>query len=97
MTRSRTPTTLAPGKKQGDLPGLRSDGAGACEHAMKQANLEAKKSELLGRLARPQRMFLLEKLVGLNDKNAGLAAGYSLSVAESTEQRIWTPDVRQDN
>jgi hypothetical protein len=33
-------------------------------------------------ITRLQRTFLLEKLVGLNDKDAALAAGYSLSVAE---------------
>jgi hypothetical protein len=31
----------------------------------------------------------LEKLVGLNDKNAALSAEYSLSVAENSKQRIW--------
>lgn len=34
-------------------------------------------------LTRRQRAFILEKLVGLNDKNAALAAGYSASVAEA--------------
>ena len=37
-----------------------------------------------------------EKLVGLNDKDAALAAGYSLSVAENTKQRIWKPRVRAE-
>jgi hypothetical protein len=36
-----------------------------------------------------QRLFLFGKLSGLNDKNAVLAAGYALSVAENTKQRIW--------
>jgi phage terminase small subunit len=40
-------------------------------------------------ITRLQRTFLLEKLVGLNDKDAALAAGYSLSVAENTKQKIW--------
>jgi phage terminase small subunit len=35
-----------------------------------------------------QRIFLYGKLSGLNDKDAALAAGYSLSVAENTKQRI---------
>jgi phage terminase small subunit len=47
-------------------------------------------------LSRRQRTFLLEKLVGLNDKDAALAAGYSLSVAENTKQKIWAkPGVRE--
>jgi len=41
-----------------------------------------------------QRLFLFGKLSGLNDKDAALAAGYSLSVAENTKQRIWKPQVR---
>jgi phage terminase small subunit len=43
-----------------------------------------------------QRLFLLGKLEGLNDKDAALAAGYSLSVSENTKQRIWKPRVRQE-
>jgi phage terminase small subunit len=45
-----------------------------------------RRSDEINRL---QRTFLLEKLVGLNDKEAALAAGYSLSVAENTKQKIW--------
>jgi phage terminase small subunit len=40
-------------------------------------------------ITRLQRTFLLEKLLGLTDKDAALAAGYSLSVAENTKQKIW--------
>jgi len=43
-----------------------------------------------------QRLFLFGKLGGLNDKNAALAAGYSVSVAENTKQRIWKPQVRTE-
>jgi hypothetical protein len=32
----------------------------------------------------------------LNDKDAAIAAGYSLSVAENTKQRIWKPRVRDE-
>ncbi len=52
--------------------------------------------DLRNGLNRRQRTFLLEKLVGLNDKDAALAAGYSLSVAENTKQRIWKPRVRAE-
>jgi phage terminase small subunit len=48
-------------------------------------------------ITRHQRTFLLEKLAGLNDKYAALAAGYSLSVAENTKQRIWAkPGVHKE-
>jgi phage terminase small subunit len=47
-------------------------------------------------LSHRQRMFVLEKLVGLNDKDAALSAGYSLSVAKNTKQRIWKPHVRAE-
>jgi phage terminase small subunit len=40
-------------------------------------------------LSRRQRAFIREKVLGLNDKDAALAAGYSLSVAENTKQKIW--------
>jgi len=43
-----------------------------------------------------QRLFLFGTLSGLNDKDAALAAGYSLSVAENTKQRIWKPQVRAE-
>jgi hypothetical protein len=33
--------------------------------------------------------FLCEKILGSNDKEAALAAGYSLSIAENTKQKIW--------
>jgi phage terminase small subunit len=40
-------------------------------------------------LLRRQRHFILEKLIGQSDKAAALAAGYSLSTAENTKQKIW--------
>ena len=40
-------------------------------------------------LTRKQHAFLREKVLGMNDKEAALAAGYSLSVAENTKQKIW--------
>src|SRR6516225_7315789 len=43
-----------------------------------------------------QRLFLFGKLGGLNDKDAAIAAGYSVSVAENTKQRIWKPQVRAE-
>ena len=56
--------------------------------------VKTKKLGLRNGLSRKQRIFILEKLVGLNDKDAALPAGYSLSVAENTKQRIWKPQVR---
>jgi phage terminase small subunit len=48
-------------------------------------------------LTRRQRTFLLEKLTGLNDKEAALAAGYSPSMAENTKQKIWAkPQVHEE-
>jgi Terminase small subunit len=55
-----------------------------------------KRSRRADEITRRQRTFLLEKLVGLNDKDAALAAGYSLSIAENTKQKIWAkPGVRK--
>src|SRR5580704_15872007 len=73
-----------------------SDGTCASEQANIQELLKAKRSDLRNGLTRRQRTFVLEKLVGLNDKDAAFAAGYSLSVAENTKQRIWKPQVRAE-
>jgi hypothetical protein len=61
-----------------------------------EEELEQLRSELRNGLTDMQRLFLFGKLGGLNDKEAALAAGYSLSVAENTKQRIWKPRVREE-
>jgi hypothetical protein len=68
-----------------------SDASSASEQARIQDFVNARRSDLRNELTRRQRTFILEKLVGLNDKDAALSAGYSLSVAENTKQRIWKP------
>jgi len=48
-------------------------------------------------LSRRQRAFIREKILGMNDKEAALAAGYSLTVAENTKAKIWAkPLVRPE-
>jgi hypothetical protein len=59
-----------------------------------EEELEARRSELRNGLTDMQRLFMFGKLSGLNDKDAAIAAGYSVSVAENTKQRIWKPRVR---
>jgi hypothetical protein len=76
--------------------GSESDENTASEQANMQDFIEAKRSDLRNGLTRRQRTFILEKLVGLNDRDAALCAGYSLSVAENTKQRIWKPQVRAE-
>ena len=61
-----------------------------------EEKLERRRSELTNGLTDMQRLFLFGKLSGLNDKDAAIAAGYSLSVAENTKQRIWKPKVRME-
>ncbi len=61
-----------------------------------EEQLEQRRSELRNGLTDMQRLFLFGKLSGLNDKDAAIAAGYSLSVAENTKQRIWKPGVRAE-
>jgi hypothetical protein len=61
-----------------------------------QEELESRRSELRNGLTDMQRLFLFGKLSGLNDKDAAIAAGYSVSVAENTKQRIWKPRVRRE-
>ena len=52
--------------------------------------------DLLQGLTRRQRHFILEKIVGMNDKDAALLAGYSLGIARNTKRKIWTPGVRAE-
>jgi hypothetical protein len=59
-----------------------SDASSASEQARMQDFVKTKRSDLRNGLTRRQRTFVLEKLVGLNDKDAAPSAGYSLSVAE---------------
>jgi hypothetical protein len=61
-----------------------------------EEELEQRRYELRNGLTDMQRLFLLGKLGGLNDKDAALAAGYSLSVSENTKQRIWKPKVLRE-
>src|SRR6516165_7308472 len=61
-----------------------------------EEQLKRRRSELRNGLTNRQRLFLFGKLRGLNDKNAALAAGYSVSVAENTKQWIWKPQVRTE-
>jgi hypothetical protein len=61
-----------------------------------EEELEARRLELRNGLTDMQRLFLFGKLNGLNDKDAAIAAGYSVSVAENTRQRIWKPRVRAE-
>jgi DNA-directed RNA polymerase specialized sigma24 family protein len=61
-----------------------------------EEELEQLRSELRNGLTDMQRLFLFGKLSGLNDKEVALAAGYSVSVAENTKQRIWKPRVRNE-
>jgi hypothetical protein len=52
-----------------------------------EEELEARRSELRKGLTDMQRLFLFGKLSDLNDKDAALAAGYSVSVAENDKHR----------
>jgi hypothetical protein len=64
--------------------------------AKSDEELDQQRSELRNGLTDMQRLFLFGKLSGLNDKDAAIAAGYSMSVAENTKQRIWKPRVRAE-
>jgi Terminase small subunit len=55
----------------------------------KHASRNGDRSSEARTLSVRQRAFLREKILGSNDKEAALAAGYSPSVAENTKQKIW--------
>ena len=68
-----------------------SDGFDFAESLSPEEALERRRRQLANGLTAMQRLFLFGKLSGMNDKDAAIAAGYSLSVAENTKQRIWKP------
>jgi hypothetical protein len=74
----------------------RVDASREFEPLTPEEELERRRSELRNGLTNMQRLFLFGKLSGLNDKDAAIAAGYSVSVAENTKQRIWKPRVRAE-
>ena len=78
-------------KEQPRFARFRSDDFERFELPTPEQELEQRRSDLRNGLTNRQRLFLFGKLSGLNDKDAALAAGYSLSVAENTKQRIWKP------
>ena len=80
-------------RKQPGIGRCRSDDFAPFELPTPEHQLEKRRSDLRNGLTDRQRLFLFGKLSGLNDKDAALAAGYSLSVAENTKQRIWKPQV----
>jgi hypothetical protein len=88
--------SLRTATQQCDFRTSESDATTASEQARMQDFVKTKRSDLRNGLTRRQLTFILEKLVGLNDKDAALSAGYSLSVAENTKQRIWKPRVRAE-
>ena len=67
----------------------RGHGHNAVKNTVKRRRQGHQKADRINGLLRRQRTFLLEKLVGLNDKEAALAAGYALTIAENTKQKIW--------
>lgn len=72
-------------KNRQDYDGFRSDDFAQFEPSTPESELEKRRSDLRNGLTDKQRLFLFGKLSGLNDKDAALAAGYSLSVAENTK------------
>jgi len=96
MVKGRTQRALLSTLEQPIYAGLELDENAAEERLREQEAAEQRKSELLNGLTRRQRHFLLEKLCGHSDKDAALLAGYSLSVAENTKQRVWKPVVRSE-
>jgi phage terminase small subunit len=48
----------------------------------------------IGGLTLKQHAFVREKILGMSDKDAALAAGYATSVAKNTKEKIWSvPEV----
>jgi hypothetical protein len=59
--------------------------------------VKGSRKKILRGLSLRQRAFVREKILGSNDREAALAAGYSQSVSENTKQKIWSkPQVRDE-
>lgn len=93
---SRIESPLLAAKQYLGFDRFESDGFAPFALPTPEARLKKRRSDLRNGLTDRQRLFLFGKLGGLNDKDAALAAGYSLSVAENTKQRIWKPQVRAE-
>jgi len=52
-----------------------------------------KKVVRIHELSLRQHAFVREKILGMSDKDAALAAGYAPSVADNTKHKLWTPQV----
>ena len=89
----RIDSWLRTARIQPGLKGLESDDFASFELPTPESELKKRRSDLRNGLTDKQRLFLFGKLGGLNDKDAALAAGYSVSVAKNTKQRIWKPQV----
>lgn len=96
MPKSRIPACRRNGITQPDPIISESDGDALEKRHELTKGAQERRSELLNGLTRRQRTFVLEKLLGHTDKDAALLAGYSLSVAENTKQRIWKPRTRAE-
>jgi hypothetical protein len=94
--KSRTQKRLRTGDEYLVYSRLESDEDAGERRFRAEETARLRRSELLNGLTRRQRHFLLEKLCGHSDKDAALLAGYSLSVAENTKQRVWKPVVRSE-
>ena len=77
---------LLAAKKQPVFQGFRSADFEPFGLPTPEQELEQRRSDLRNGLTNRQRLFLFGKLSGLNDKDAALAAGYSVSVAENTSE-----------
>jgi len=52
---------------------------------------------LVGHANTRQRVFLIEKVLGSNDRDAALIVGDSLSIAENAKQALWSkPGMREE-
>jgi hypothetical protein len=89
----RIESRLLAAKKQPRFARFRSDDFARFEQPTPEQELKKRRSDLRNGLTDKPRLFLFGKLGGLNNKDAALVAGYSVSVAENTKQRIWKPQV----
>ena len=94
MLKSRIQLSRKNGAEMASTPLLESDEIFREKWLRKYEQARRRRSDLLNGLTRRQRHFIVEKLLGFCDKDAALLAGYSLSVAENTKQRLWKEPVR---
>jgi hypothetical protein len=89
MPQKRHKTGMKTSSREGTHSALRT----VRETVRKRRRRSRKKAVRIHELSLRQHAFVREKILGMSDKDAALAAGYAPSMADNTKHKLWTPQV----